>query len=75
MPAFHMPRLLWQHKDPTSTRMYEFKTLLEKQHDVKLDTYRDLHQWSVDNIGKFWEHVWEFTGIVASAPFTQVSLS
>lgn len=64
--------LLWQHKDPTATRLYEFKQLIEAKHRVKLASYEDLRQWSIDNLSKFWGHVWEFTHVRASVPFTEV---
>ena len=65
-------RQLWQHKHPMSSRMYDFKTLLEKNHNIELKTYEDLRQWSVNNLSKFWEHLWHFTHIIASAPFIEV---
>ena len=64
--------LLWQHKHPTATRLYEFKQLIEVKHRVKLTSYEDLRQWSINNLSKFWGHVWEFTHVRASVPFTEV---
>ncbi|KAL8814893.1 MAG: hypothetical protein Q9223_005927, partial [Gallowayella weberi] len=63
--------LLWQHKDPKATRMYEFKRLIEKKHGIQLPDYNHLYQWSIQNLSTFWEHVWHFTGIVASHPFSE----
>ena len=34
--------------------------------------YGGLYQWSVENIGAFWEEVWNFAGIKASQGFDQV---
>ena len=64
--------LLWQHKDPTATRLGEFKKLIEEKHRVKLETYEELRQWSIKNLSKFWGQVWEFTHVTASVPFTEV---
>ncbi|KAL8698644.1 MAG: hypothetical protein Q9224_001763, partial [Gallowayella concinna] len=63
--------LLWQHKDPKATRMYEFKRLVEEKHSIQLPDYNSLYQWSIQNPSAFWEHVWHFTGIVASNPFSE----
>lgn len=68
-------RLLWQHKDPLSTRMYNFKVLIEDSHAVQLPDYEALRQWSIENLNSFWKHVWDFTAIVASEPFCEVSQS
>lgn len=64
--------LLWQHKDPTATRLYEFRKLIEAKFRVKLETYEDLRQWSINNLSKFWGQVWEFTHVRASVPFSEV---
>jgi acetoacetyl-CoA synthetase len=66
------PKPLWQQKDPTTTRLYEFSKLIEAEYNVKLDTYEELRQWSIENLNKFWGHVWDFTHVRASTPFTEV---
>lgn len=68
-------RLLWRHKDPASTRMYRFKVLVEETHGVQLPDYESLRQWSIENLNAFWKHVWHFTAIVASEPFSEVRQS
>ncbi|KAL8770530.1 MAG: hypothetical protein Q9209_003786 [Squamulea sp. 1 TL-2023] len=68
-PANLHSRLLWQHKDPDLTRLYEFKNLIEETYGVQLPNYESLRQWSIHNLDAFWKHVWRFTGIVASEPF------
>ncbi|KAI4260624.1 MAG: hypothetical protein LQ352_000186 [Teloschistes flavicans] len=62
-------RMLWQHSDPSSTRMYTFRQLIQQKHGVHLADYESLRQWSVKNLNAFWCEVWHFTGIVASQPF------
>ncbi len=65
-------KLLWQHKDPTSTRMYEFKVLIEDKYNQKFSKYEDLRRWSVTNLSDFWEQIWKFTQMQASTPFLEV---
>ncbi|KAL8782740.1 MAG: hypothetical protein Q9195_009581 [Heterodermia aff. obscurata] len=63
---------LWEHEDPTSTRTYAFKKLVEDKYNVQLEDYESLRQWSVSHLAQFWEEVWYFTGIRASTAFTKV---
>ena len=65
-------KLLWMHSNPTSTRTYEFKTRIEKKYNQHFVSYEQLRQWSISNINRFWEEVWDFTGVKASEPFTKV---
>lgn len=65
-------KLLWKHKDPTSTRIFQFKNQLEVKYGVKLHDYEDLHSWSISHINQFWEEVWYFTGVKASKTFARV---
>ncbi|KAI4088613.1 MAG: hypothetical protein LQ344_005952 [Seirophora lacunosa] len=62
---------LWQHRNPESTHMYEFKKLIEGKHGVRLPDYEALRQWSIQNLNDFWQNVWHFTGIVAETPYTK----
>lgn len=64
--------LLWTNKDPTSTRIWEFKTLIEEKYQIKLSDYAALHQWSIANVSDFWQEVVSFTGINFSSPFKEV---
>jgi len=66
------PKLLWKHRDPTSTRISQFKRQLEVKYRVNLHDYEDLRKWSVSHINQFWEEVWYFTGVKASKTFTRV---
>lgn len=66
---------LWEHSDPTSTRTFEFKRLIETKYNTKLQTYENLRLWSINNLNPFWEEVWHFTGIKASTPFSKVGSS
>ncbi|KAI9779743.1 MAG: hypothetical protein M1839_007241 [Geoglossum umbratile] len=68
------PLRLWTHPAPESTRMYHFKNHVNQKYGVDLADYSDLYQWSISNLARFWEEVWVFTGIRASAPFQETSL-
>ena len=57
------PDLLWTHLRPEKTRIWEFKTFIEKKHDLSLTEYNALYWWSISNLNDFWISVWQFTGI------------
>ena len=40
--------------------------MVNARHHLKLDTYADLYQWSVENIPDFWAAIWDFGGLIAS---------
>ncbi|KAF2087845.1 acetoacetate-CoA ligase [Saccharata proteae CBS 121410] len=63
---------LWVHPAPKSTPMWAFLQHVNGKHGVQLQTYKDLHQWSVDNISAFWGEVWHYVGIKASKPYLEV---
>ncbi|KAL9131799.1 MAG: hypothetical protein Q9217_000326 [Psora testacea] len=65
------PRLLWKHSNPETTRTYQFKETVENKYAVTLRDYEALQQWSIDHLDKFWQEVWQFTGIRASKPFAK----
>lgn len=53
---------------PGETRMDAFRERVNKEHNVQLKTYADLHKWSVEHVGPFWQAVWDEIGVVSSAP-------
>ncbi|TGZ84792.1 acetoacetate-CoA ligase [Ascodesmis nigricans] len=63
---------LWEHPNPENTEMHRFKTHIAKTFKVKLDSYHDLWQWSVDNVPEFWGEVWSYTGVKASKSHSKV---
>jgi len=49
-----------------------FIKTVNSHHGLKLDSYGELYQWSVENIPDFWAEVWDFAEIKASKPYKQV---
>jgi len=39
---------------------------------VLLGSYKELHEWSVNNYAEFWEECFQFFDILHSAPYSQV---
>ena len=66
---------LWRHPDPTSTYMWHFLQKIKQDNKtLPLETYHDLHQWSIDHIADFWAAAWQYVGIRASRPYDEVGL-
>ncbi len=65
-------RMLWTHPDPDSTRMTEFMRGVNRKYGLKLNSYDELYQWSIDNIAAFWGEVWDFTGVTAERHYDEV---
>ncbi|KIX14207.1 acetoacetate--CoA ligase [Dethiosulfatarculus sandiegensis] len=69
-----MAKKLWE---PNAQRIEQanltpfIKDVNQKQ-GLDLKDFFDLHQWSVDNISDFWAAIWEYGGVIHSAPYDKV---
>jgi acetoacetyl-CoA synthetase len=54
------------------THLQRFEKQLKSQLNLSFADYQQLHQWSVDHPEQFWEQLWQYTDIRASAPYTEV---
>ena len=66
---------LWRHPDPKSTQMWDFLQSVNKQHNLSLNTYDELYQWSINQIPDFWAAAWQYVGIRASQPYQKVTIA
>ncbi|TVY60888.1 Malonamoyl-CoA synthetase vrtB, partial [Lachnellula suecica] len=69
------PVELWRHPSPETTQMWFFKERVEKKYGVVLKDYRDLYNWSIENIADFWRETCLFTGVHAKKAGTSVDAS
>jgi len=58
---------LWQ---PSAERindsnMQQFMLQMNTKHQLNMQSYADLHAWSVDDIATFWDEIWQLSGVVA----------
>jgi acetoacetyl-CoA synthetase len=65
---------LWRHPNIPTTHMWAFMQLINEKYGLTLQTYQQLHRWSIDNIARFWEETWHFTGVRATKGFDLVRL-
>jgi acetoacetyl-CoA synthetase len=66
--------ILWR---PTETykmnsAMYRFLNDMADKYHLRDHEYQTVHRWSVENIENFWTEIWDYTGIIASEPPTEV---
>jgi acetoacetyl-CoA synthetase len=66
--------LLWQPDaaHAQSSRMRDYMRWLQEHTGRRFDDYAPLWEWSVAEIESFWETIWQFFDVQASAPYTQV---
>ncbi|MFC3616541.1 acetoacetate--CoA ligase [Lutimaribacter marinistellae] len=55
-----------------ASRMAEFMRWLESEKGLSFDDYNGLWRWSVEDLEGFWQAIWEFFDLKASAPHTRV---
>lgn len=62
--------ILWQ--PPTeqvqASAMYQFMQDMNAKHDLAMQTYLDLWNWSVDELEMFWTEIWEYFDITGDKP-------
>ncbi|CAG8027846.1 unnamed protein product [Penicillium olsonii] len=67
-----IPRKLWEHPDPQSTRMADFQRQLEKATSQKFSTFHDMHEYSIQNRSTFWEFCWNYFQLIHEGTYKQV---
>lgn len=65
--------ILWRHADPSGTPLAKFMRHVSQRHpELKLECYRTLYEWSIDDITGFWAAVWDFCGVRHSKKYDHV---
>jgi acetoacetyl-CoA synthetase len=68
-----LPRKLWEHPDPKSTRMWKFITRANQEFGLNLTNFEDLYQWSVGNNRlDFWKLLWDDVDIIHEGTYEKV---
>ena len=67
-----MKKILWRPDPQKKTKMEELTSIINHNHGQKVNSYEQLHDWSVNHIPDFWEEVWNYCDIVHSEPYTEV---
>ncbi|OOQ86941.1 Acetoacetyl-CoA synthetase [Penicillium brasilianum] len=64
--------ILWRHAAPETTLMWAFLQKVNSKYGYSLQTYQDLHHWSITHRGEFWAEAWDFCGVRHSRMYDQV---
>ena len=67
-----MAKVLWRPKNIKNTHMMKFMDRVNNLYDLQMESYQDLHHWSIKNIPDFWKEIWNQSGIIHSKPYTNI---
>ena len=67
-----MAKILWKPKNIHKTHMFQFINYINWSYGLKLNSYRELHQWSIENIPSFWKEIWGQSEIIHSRQFDNI---
>jgi acetoacetyl-CoA synthetase len=72
MTAIAEGTLLWEPPErfAQASRMAEYMRWLAERKGLKFEGYAPLWAWSVADVGQFWETIWQFFDVRASAPYS-----
>lgn len=64
------PQLFWSPSEDwrTTTRIGTFADHLAAHHDRHISSWEDLWRWSVDDLGGFWDAVWDHYEVESDTP-------
>lgn len=52
-----------------NANLSRFLAFVNDKHHLKLLSYHDLYNWSIESVPDFWSAIWDFTGIISSRRF------
>jgi acetoacetyl-CoA synthetase len=64
------PEAVWTHPFQSTTPLESFRRQVNSTYSLNLQSYKELHDWSVTDLEHFAAAVWAFCGIVYSVPPT-----
>jgi len=69
-----MGKLLWRPSKEriNQANMTRFIDFVSEKHSLRIESYSQLYEWSIQNIPDFWAAMWEFGGIISSKRYDRV---
>ena len=60
--------ILWSPSNERvkSSQMFRFLQNINAKYDLNLDSFSELHNWSIENKSEFWSSIWDFFKIIGS---------
>ncbi|KAL5594765.1 hypothetical protein BROUX41_001679 [Berkeleyomyces rouxiae] len=65
-----IPKKLWEHPDPKSTKMYRLMQHLNKVEGLTLETFQDLYTYSIAHRNTFYVRLFHFVGLLYTGTAT-----
>ena len=67
-----MAKILWRPNQINDTHMMKFMDRVNNVYNLDINSYQDLHDWSIKNIPEFWKEIWNQSEIIHSSTYTDV---
>lgn len=67
-----MPRKLWEPSSPQATLAYKFMQEVNRKRGTTLETWNELHAWSVDQRAAFYEELFQQHPLIHEGKYKQV---
>ena len=67
-----MKDILWTPLSPEKTQMSQLIQIINESYNEDINSYNELHQWSVENLSEFWEEIWNYSKIIHSKSYSHV---
>ncbi|XP_071849062.1 acetoacetyl-CoA synthetase-like isoform X2 [Apostichopus japonicus] len=71
-PSANSPQVMWSPTRRDKTKLDDFRESVNTKYNLKLETYQQLWEWSVENYSDFWEECWKFFDVIHSRGFDEV---
>lgn len=73
-PNFDFGKLLWKPSESfaASSNLNLYRIWLNEQYGLNLRDYDEMHRWSVENIGSFWESITQYFDVMFHTPYDQI---
>ena len=67
-----MGKVLWRPNNIYNTHMMKFMDRVNNLYGLQIQSYEDLHNWSIKNIPNFWKEIWNQSKIIHSKPYPKI---
>lgn len=68
----NLPPKLWEHPDPKSTNAWQFMQDINSKYGLRMQSWDDLHDWSIKSNSTFWEEVFKRYPMIHSGTYSKV---
>ncbi|MGC8663121.1 MAG: acetoacetate--CoA ligase [Thermoplasmata archaeon] len=67
-------KLLWKPEEEQikNSNMFKYIEFLSKNYNRNFKNYGELYEWSINNMEKFWQSIWDFAEIIHSEKYKMV---